>query len=79
MKTAIELIEEKLNECDGREFYRWIVINFPMLQNRDKLIRKSNERVLTYSDNPQRDRVRKMNKKLNSQQKNNLWKVMQIR
>lgn len=79
MKTALELIEEKLNDSDGREFYRWIVINFPMLQKRDELIRKSNERVLTYSDNPQRDRVKKMNKKVKSQEKNNLWKVMQIR
>jgi hypothetical protein len=72
MKTALELIEDKLNDSDGREFYRWIVINFPMLQKRDKLIRKSNERVLTYSDNPQRDRVQKMSKKVKAEEKNNL-------
>jgi hypothetical protein len=71
MKTALELIEEKLNDSDGREFYRWIVINFPMLQKRDKLIQKSNERVLTYSDNPQRDRVQKMSKKVKAEEKNN--------
>lgn len=71
MKTALELIEDKLNDSDGREFYRWIVINFPMLQKRDKLIRKSNERVLTYSDNPQRDRVQKMSKKVKAEEKNN--------
>ena len=79
MKTAIELIEEKLNECDGREFYRWIVINFPMLQKRDESIRKSSERVLKYSSILQRDKTKRMKKRLNSQQKNNLWKVMQIR
>ena len=71
MKTALELIEDKLNDSDGREFYRWIVINFPMLQKRDKLIRKSNERVLTYSDNPQRDRVQKMSNKVKAEEKNN--------
>jgi hypothetical protein len=71
MKTALELIEEKLNDSDGREFYRWIVINFPMLQKREELTRKSNERVLTYSDNPQRDRAQKMSKKVKTEEKNN--------
>ena len=71
MKTAIELIEDKLNELDGKDFYRWMVINFPMLQKRDALIRKSNERVLTYSDNPQRDRVQKMSKSVKDVMKNN--------
>lgn len=71
MKTALELIEEKLNDSDGREFYRWIVINFPMLQKRDELTRMSSERVLTYSDNPQRDRVQKMSKKVKAEEKNN--------
>lgn len=33
----MQLIEEKLNESGGREFYRWAVINLPMLIKREKI------------------------------------------
>ena len=37
MKTPMQLIEAKLNESGGREFYRWIVINLPMLEKREQM------------------------------------------
>ncbi len=33
----MQMIEDKLNESDGREFYRWAVINLPMLIKREKM------------------------------------------
>ena len=35
-KTAIREVEDKLNELDSKEFYRWIVINMPRLLGADK-------------------------------------------
>jgi hypothetical protein len=35
-KTAIREVEDKLNELDSRDFYRWIVINMPRLSGVDK-------------------------------------------
>ena len=35
-KTAIREVEDKLNELDSRDFYRWIVINMPRLLGADK-------------------------------------------
>lgn len=37
MKTPMQLIEDKLNESGGREFYRWVVINLPMLAKREQM------------------------------------------
>jgi hypothetical protein len=36
MKTAIKEVEDKLNNLDYKEFYRWIVINMPRLLIADK-------------------------------------------
>jgi hypothetical protein len=35
-KTAIEEVEDKLNELDSKDFCRWIVINMPRLLGKDK-------------------------------------------
>jgi hypothetical protein len=35
-KTAIKEVEDKLNNLDYKEFYRWIVINMPRLLGADK-------------------------------------------
>jgi hypothetical protein len=35
-KTAIREVEDKLNELDSKEFYRWIIMNMPRLLVVDK-------------------------------------------
>jgi hypothetical protein len=35
-KTAIKEVEDKLNELDSKEFYRWIIMNMPRLLVVDK-------------------------------------------
>ncbi len=42
----MQMIEDKLNESGGREFYRWIVINLPMLEKREQMfINAENNRL----------------------------------
>jgi hypothetical protein len=47
-KTAIREVEDKLNELDSKEFYRWIIMNMPRLLVVDnKSTQKKSDDVLT--------------------------------
>jgi len=47
-KTAIKEVEDKLNELDSKEFYRWIIINMHRLLEVDnKSTQKKSDDVLT--------------------------------
>jgi hypothetical protein len=39
MKEPIKEIEDKLNELEFKDFYRWIVINMPRLKGEKKTTR----------------------------------------